>query len=324
MLLVQKMDRLFSIPVALLLLLLVPSVLVEAFAPASRYGRGRTTTTTNEAAGSRTITAPGRSSVTQTTWNMRISPPRNLESSSLSSAASFRLGSSRSDETSSEAAAETSKKDDQSKKPDQPVLKAFLTDEYSAFAQLLSLNPGIWEMLDKESAVTIFCPPNAAFDRLGEKRLRQLRDVRNEETAQKIGQYHVVLGDAVSAARLRTEDWTVKLPPSSTSSSTSSRPIKVSGLITMGGEVPVGRPKQQPSKSSEPNLLDRMLGAVLQPAENEQTSTGSKNDVCIGPAGRLQKTYKLANGKYYVHEVDGFISPDILWRYCDQLRIPGF
>jgi uncharacterized surface protein with fasciclin (FAS1) repeats len=245
----------------------------------------------------------------------------NLESSS-SAAASFRLGSSKSDETSSEAA-QTSKKDDQSKKPDGPVLKAFLSDEYSAFAQLLSLNPGIWEMLDKESAVTIFCPTNAAFDQLGEKRLRQLRDVRNEETAQKIGQYHVVLGDAVSAARLRTEDWTVKLPPSSTGSSTSSRPIKVSGLITMGGEVPVGRPKQQPSKSSEPGFLERMLGAVLPPAENDQT-TGSKNDVCIGPAGRLQKTYKLANGKYYVHEVDGFISPDILWRYCDQLRIPGF
>jgi uncharacterized surface protein with fasciclin (FAS1) repeats len=313
------MVRLFCISVALLLLLLVG----EAFAPASRIGRGRrtTTTTTNEAGGSRTSAAPGRSSMTQTMWNTRISQSRDLESSS-SAAASFRLGSSRSDETSSEAA-ETSKKiDDPSKKLDEPVLKAFLSDEYSAFAQLLSLNPGIWEMLDKESAVTIFCPTNAAFDRLGEKRLRQLRDVRNEETAQKIGQYHVVLGDAVSAARLRTEDWTVKLPPS-TSSSTSSRPIKVSGLITMGGEVPVGRPKQQ-AKSSGPAFLERMLGTVLQPAAENDPSTGSKNDVCIGPAGRLQKTYKLANGKYYIHEVDGFISPDILWRYCDQLRIPGF
>lgn len=24
-----------------------------------------------------------------------------------------------------------------------------------------------------------------------------------------------------------------------------------------------------------------------------------------------------------IHEVDGFISPSILWRYADQLRIPG-
>ncbi len=24
-----------------------------------------------------------------------------------------------------------------------------------------------------------------------------------------------------------------------------------------------------------------------------------------------------------IHEVDALVSPEILWRYCDQLRIPG-
>ena len=30
-----------------------------------------------------------------------------------------------------------------------------------------------------------------------------------------------------------------------------------------------------------------------------------------------------ANKKGVVHETDGFISPSVLWRYADQLRIPG-
>lgn len=187
------------------------------------------------------------------------------------------------------------------------VLKEFLEKEYSAFATFISLNPGLWQTLSKESAVTIFALPNHVFDKLGEKRLLQLRDIRNEETAQKIGLYHVVIGDAISSARMRTEDWTVKVPKDST------RPIKVSGLVTMGGEVPVGRPK------TDGPFFARLLGK-----RPPQDTAGKKNDVRIGPNGRIQKSYKLADGACFVHEMDNFISPDILWRYCDQLRIPGF
>jgi hypothetical protein len=36
------------------------------------------------------------------------------------------------------------------------------------------------------------------------------------------------------------------------------------------------------------------------------------------------QSFKIEGGKFMVHEVEEFLFPDILWRYCDQLRIPGF
>jgi uncharacterized surface protein with fasciclin (FAS1) repeats len=184
------------------------------------------------------------------------------------------------------------------------VLRDFLKTEYSAFYALLNLNPDIWKTLcpgQQQQACTLFAPTNAAFDKLGAKKLQQLKDVRNLETAQKMGLYHVVATEAVSAARLRTEDWTTpggrkKGEP---------RPIKVQALVTLGGEVPVGR-------SRSGGVLFGMLGAK------------EDGDVVIGPDARIQKSFKIADGNVIVHEMDSLISPVILWRYCDQLRIPGF
>jgi uncharacterized surface protein with fasciclin (FAS1) repeats len=108
--------------------------------------------------------------------------------------------------------------------------------------------------------------------------------------------YHVVLTDAVSAEQLRTEDWTGPKPEDG-----SPRPITVGAMVTMGGKVPVGRSKS---------------GGFLGWAAKED------GDVVIGPEARIVKSYKLGNS--LVHEVDDLISPVVLWRYCDQLRIPGF
>ena len=49
---------------------------------------------------------------------------------------------------------------------------------------------------------------------------------------------------------------------------------------------------------------------------------GGKEDggVVVGGAKVVSST-PLAGG--VLHEVDGLISPSILWRYMDQLRIPG-
>ena len=49
---------------------------------------------------------------------------------------------------------------------------------------------------------------------------------------------------------------------------------------------------------------------------------GGKEDggVTINGAKVVGST-EVANG--IVHEVDNFVSPNILWRYMDQLRIPG-
>ena len=111
-----------------------------------------------------------------------------------------------------------------------------------------------------------------------------------------MGLYHVVLQEAVSAQRLRTEDWTGPKPADG-----SPRPITVQALITQGGEVPVGRSKS---------------GGFLGIGAKED------GDVVIGPDARIVKSYSI--GKSIVHEVDALVSPVVLWRYCDQLRIPGF
>lgn len=177
-------------------------------------------------------------------------------------------------------------------------------EEFPAFHALLSVNEGLWKTIadeaDKNNGCTLFAPSDAAFDALGEKKLQQLKDSRNQETAIRMGLYHVVVTEAVSAARLRTEDWTRPAPTDG-----SPRPITVQGLVTLGGEVPVGR-----SKSGG------FMSALFSGGKEE-------GDVVIGPSARIVKSYKIAGGSI-VHQVDDLISPVILWRYCDQLRIPGF
>lgn len=71
------------------------------------------------------------------------------------------------------------------------------------------------------------------------------------------------------------------------------------GVITLGGEIPIER-----SRSGG------MFGL------------GGKEDggVTINGA-KVIKTIDLGSG--LIHEVDNLVSPNILWRYMDQLRIPG-
>lgn len=71
--------------------------------------------------------------------------------------------------------------------------------------------------------------------------------------------------------------------------------------MTLGGEVPVGRSKS---------------GGFL--------GWGAKEDggVVVGPEAKIIQSFKVED--CIVHEMDALVSPEILWRYCDQLRIPGF
>lgn len=50
---------------------------------------------------------------------------------------------------------------------------------------------------------------------------------------------------------------------------------------------------------------------------------GAQNDggTAIGPGARILSSFPVQGG--VIHEVDGLVSPSILWRYMDQLRIPG-
>lgn len=233
--------------------------------------------------------------------------------------------------------AKTTTADDENGGDGSDVVESFVKTEFSAFHSLLSANPGLWSTIASAATisgggVTLFCPSNAAFDALGAKQLSQLRDERNQEIMIKMGLYHVVLTDAISAARLRTEDWTQPAPRDG-----SPRPITVSGLVTEGGTVPVGRrPTAVAGSKNNTNrggtFWKALLGQDEKPLANDQSSDDSisstkkseKDDVVIGPAARIVKSYKLAGGAVLVHEMDSLISPDLLWRYCDQLRIPGF
>jgi uncharacterized surface protein with fasciclin (FAS1) repeats len=180
----------------------------------------------------------------------------------------------------------------------QSDLEIFVSEDYPMFYSLLSLNEGLWKKLaETDGGCTLFAPSDAVFLRLGENKLLKLKDNRNLETAQKMGLYHVIVSEAVTAARLRTEDWTRPAPFDG-----GPRPITVQALVTMGGEVPVGRSKS---------------GGIF-------LGIGAKEDgeVVIGSNARIVKSYKVDSS--IVHEIDNMISPLILWRYCDQLRIPGF
>jgi uncharacterized surface protein with fasciclin (FAS1) repeats len=164
---------------------------------------------------------------------------------------------------------------------------------------LLSKNDDIFKTLsDSSTGYTLFAPNEEAFQNLGDKKLKQLADIRNEETAQKIALYHVVSIDKLTATQLRTEDWTGPKPADG-----SPRPFTVGGILTNGGEVPVGRSKS---------------GGFLGWGAKED------GDAVIGPNARILKSYTLGDNEAIVHEVDALISPELLWRYCDQLRIPGF
>lgn len=71
------------------------------------------------------------------------------------------------------------------------------------------------------------------------------------------------------------------------------------GVITLGGEIPVDR-----------SVSGGMFGV------------GGKEDggVLVNSA-KVVTSLELGSG--ILHEVEGLASPNILWRYMDQLRIPG-
>ena len=42
-------------------------------------------------------------------------------------------------------------------------------------------------------------------------------------------------------------------------------------------------------------------------------------DIVIGPEAKIVQSFNVEGS--FVHEVSDLISPSLLWRYCDQLRI---
>jgi uncharacterized surface protein with fasciclin (FAS1) repeats len=158
------------------------------------------------------------------------------------------------------------------------LVKNYLKENYPAFSMILEKNDSVWKALGgaEEGGFTIFVPNQEAFAALGESKQEQLLDVRNLETTEKIGAYHVI------AERVTADDL-----------------FNSGGVITLGGEVPVDRSK-----------AGGMFGV------------GGKEDggVTVNES-KVLRSRELGSG--ILHEMDGVVSPNIMWRYMDQLRIPG-
>lgn len=161
-------------------------------------------------------------------------------------------------------------------------VETFLAEYFPSYYNIL-LKPSE-EVVKKlrenaNNGFTVFAPNEAAFEALGEKKIRQLMDDRNTETTLKMAAYHTVGDEMVSLETLSSDN--------------------VGGILTMGGEVVVGASQ---------------TGGFF--------GIGAKDDggVVVG-SGRIVQSYPVGPG--VVHEVDGVVSPAILWRYMDQLRIPG-
>ena len=176
-------------------------------------------------------------------------------------------------------------------------LLRFLEIKYPSFYKLLVRdNDELLKALQSSQAHTVFVPNEVAIEALGAKKLQQLLDPRNQEIRDKMGQYHVIVGEAISATTLRTEDWSKGRPKDGSKPNT-----LISAIVTQGGEVSVGRSKS---------------GGFLGWGAKED------GDIVIGPSGQIVQSFQVE--KCLVHEVDALISPLPLWRYMDQLRIPGF
>mmetsp|Transcript_3959 Transcript_3959/g.7077 ORF Transcript_3959/g.7077 Transcript_3959/m.7077 type:complete len:234 (+) Transcript_3959:123-824(+) len=189
----------------------------------------------------------------------------------------------------------------ESTSPEEPAapegIQSYLQQNYPLFdTLLLSKIPSIYSSLDSSTdGYTIFCPSNSIMENIDSKRKVQISDPRNDEVTDKLASYHVIANGKVTQERLKREDWTVPRVDGVAA-------LNIGGVVTMGGELRVGRSKS---------------GGFM--------GWGAKEDggLVIGNnEARIVKSTSVGNG--IVHEVDGFVAPDLIWRYFDQLRIPGF
>lgn len=184
--------------------------------------------------------------------------------------------------------ADTASDEDVSK--ERPKIDTFLEKRYPSFYKLI--NDDMIKAI-KNGDVTIFAPNEKAFEKLGDKKISQIEDPRNLEIREKMGSYHIISEESISAVQLALEDWSKGKPKDG------SRPNTIiSGFKTISGEVPVGRSKS---------------GGFFGWGEKED------GDIVIGPEAKIVQSFNVEGS--FVHEVDDLISPNLLWRYCDQLRI---
>jgi len=191
---------------------------------------------------------------------------------------------------SAQASESTEAGTDSEEEKERPKLDAFLAKKYPNFYSLM--NDDMASAI-KQGTVTVFVPNEAAFKNLGEKKMSQINDPRNLEIRDKMGSYHVIPDESVDAISLRTEDWSKGKPKDGSPPNT-----MIAGINTLSGEVPVGRSKS---------------GGFFGWGGKED------GDIVIGPEAKIVQSFNVEGS--FVHEVSDLISPTLLWRYTDQLRI---
>jgi uncharacterized surface protein with fasciclin (FAS1) repeats len=167
-------------------------------------------------------------------------------------------------------------------------IEDYLQTNHPMFWNLvMSKHPSLWKKLSESSigGLTIFAPTDSAMESLGEKRLSQLRDIRNEETVHKMAEYHAV-----------------------------NEPVDPNELFDAGGIRPVSG-DVVPIERARSGGFFGMGGTE----DGSITIGGARvvsNQVLAPSSGRSSATM-------IVYATDQLVSPQLLWRYCDQLRIPG-
>lgn len=180
-------------------------------------------------------------------------------------------------------------------------LDSFLEKKYPSFYRLLMTNDETAKAIkqqqqqEQEGGVTVFVPNEDAFKALGKEKISQIEDPRNLEIRERIASYHVVQSrrPSISAVQLVTEDWSRGKQEDGSPPNT-----MIAGINTLGGNVPIGRSKS---------------GGFLGWGAKED------GDIVIGSDAKIVFSYNVEGT--FVHEVSALISPSLLWRYCDQLRI---
>jgi uncharacterized surface protein with fasciclin (FAS1) repeats len=167
----------------------------------------------------------------------------------------------------------------------------YLKEHHGMFFDLvLSKNDRAWKQLSQAPTLTIFAVTNEGMrSNVGETKCKQLADVRNDETVQRMAEYHLIADDAVSAQSL----------------------FDSGGVVTIGNNVvPVERTR---TGGGGAGFLFGLMGG-----------TEEEGGVTVGGGdSRVVSTTELVDGRAIVHATDNVVSPRMLWRYCDQLRIPG-
>ena len=181
------------------------------------------------------------------------------------------------------------------------AIESFLKENYplfetTIFSQISNVYATLKEC-DSSTGFTIFCAPDSVMVDIDQKRKLQISDPRNVEITEKLASYHFIPNGKVTRERLQREDWTVPRTADGVAA------LSIGGVLTAGGELRVGRSKS---------------GGFM--------GFGAKEDGGVVIGNNDAKIVKSVNvgKKGVIHEVDSLVAPDLIWRYFDQLRIPGF